>query len=440
MKEDHKISPILAIAVGLGAIIGAGIFVLSGTAISLAGANALLAFVIVGIVAIIIALEFGELGALFPHLRGASYSFVYQAFGSELGFITGILMYFSFATAVSVVALGFGSYLTSILGMTSSTAPIVFAIVLIAVLSTVAAFGLKKAVKTDFILVIIKVVALLVFIGFAIFFVSSTGGLKLGNFATSVSQGTVGALFAASIVIFFAYSGFQTIVTLTPRIKGGGRAAGRATFYAVLISMALYLGIVVALLLMVPSSSFSISGDPLANALKHASAPGWLLVIVDIGALVATASATLAMMLAASMAVYQMGENKLLPKQFRQYNKKRDAPQNAILVSAIIGVVMLFSGNIFIMAAISNFGLLFAYLMTGFAVIHFRRKGAVSDFRMPLYPYLPVIGMVAILLFIIGMPNEALVIGLIMTLSLIVIYYALREVRDKKVVRIRLFK
>jgi len=106
---SEKISIPVALAVGLGAIIGAGIFVLSGTAIALAGGYALLAFVLVGIVAIFVGLEMGELSSLMPNEVGASYSFVYKAFGSELGFVTGILLFFSYATSISVISLGFGS-------------------------------------------------------------------------------------------------------------------------------------------------------------------------------------------------------------------------------------------------------------------------------------------------------------------------------------------
>ena len=99
MKDKKFISVPVATAVGLGAIIGAGIFVLSGTTIALAGANALIAFVLVGVLAIIIAMELGELGSIMPHAKGASFSYIYEAFGSEMGFITGILLYFSFSTA-----------------------------------------------------------------------------------------------------------------------------------------------------------------------------------------------------------------------------------------------------------------------------------------------------------------------------------------------------
>jgi APA family basic amino acid/polyamine antiporter len=439
MADEKKIGVVLATAVGLGAIIGAGIFVLSGTAIALAGADALLAFVIVGVLAVIMAMIFGELGSIFPTLKGASYSYVYKAFGSELGFITGIIKYFSYATSMSVISLGFGSYLSNLLGMPNSIGAIPFAILLMAVLSVITIMGLKKAASVDFSLVIVKVMVLVIFVGFALYFALGHGGIALSNFTVSASQGTISSLFAASIVVFFAYSGFQTITTLTSRIKGGGRSAAMATLFSVLISMAIYMAVVFSLMAMLSASKYTINGDPLSIALQQTNAPQWLLVLTDVGAMIATASATLAMLISGSMMMFQISEDRLLPKLFRTYNKKRDVATTGVIASAIIGTIMLFSGNIYVITSISNFGMLFAYLMTSFALIHFRRRSVVGQFRVPLYPYTPIAAITMILLFMFGMPKEALVIGVIMVLSLIIMYYSLREAKDKHVVRVRLF-
>ena len=183
------------------------------------------------------------------------------------------------------------------------------------------------------------------------------------------------------------------------------------------------------------------TADPLSFALKGVGAPLWLFIVVDIGALIATASASIAMMLTASRSLYQMSVDGLLPKFLRKYNKKKDIAVNGIIVSAVIAVwLMLFSGNIYVIASIANFGLMFDYLIVGFDVIHFRRIGRRPPFRMPLYPYLPIIGIVAILTFFVGMPKIALVIGVVLIMSLIVAYYSLREARGKKIIRIKLFK
>ena len=340
--DKNKISVIVATAVGLGAIIGAGIFVLSGTAIALAGRNALIAFLFVGVVALIVGLELSELGSLMPKVKGASYSYTYKAFGSELGFITGNLLYFSYATAISAVALGFGSYLSSIFGLGGSLYSIVFAIGLIFVLSVINIMGIKRATKADSFLVVIKIGILAIFIAFALIVAFSTK-LPFTNLSSIVPASSgIGAIFAASVVIFFAYSGFQSISTFTTRIKGGSSGAAKAIIASIIISIILYVLVVFCLLLLLPAKSFTISADPLASALKNVSAPVWIFLLVSVGALIATASATLTNILTSSRTLYQIGNDGLLPKFTKVYNKKRDVATNGVMLSAVIGVIMLF--------------------------------------------------------------------------------------------------
>src|SRR5271157_165581 len=307
-----SISMASATAVGLGAIIGAGIFVLSGTAIALAGSFALVAFLLVGIVALIMALVFGELCSLMPNAKGASYSYTYQAFGSELGFLTGILAYFSYATAIAAIGLGFGSYLASMLGIGAA-------------------------------------------IAFAVMFVLRTG--SFGYAAFTPGSFDLGSIFNASVVIFFAYTGFQTITTFGSRIRGGSRAVAKAMLAAVVISMVVYVLVAVSLLVLVPTQEYTIAADPLAFALGSAGAPYSLQLLVDIGALIATTSAALAMMLSASRISYQISSDRLLPRVLRKFDRRRDVAVNGVILSAAIGVVALFAGNIYVIAAISNFGL-----------------------------------------------------------------------------------
>jgi APA family basic amino acid/polyamine antiporter len=428
----------LAAAVGLGAIIGAGIFTLSGTAIALAGDWALFAFVLVGLVAIIVALEVGELCSLFPSFNGATYSYVYEAFGSELGFITGVLLYFSFASSISVVALGFGSYLASLVGLPAEVYGNYFAIALIGVLAVVNLEGIRKAARADFGLVVVKILILLAVIGYAIL-TASQNGSKTNFLALAAPSAGVAGVFAASVAVFFAYSGFQTISTFVGDIRGGAAAAAKAILLSVAVSMILYVLVAVSLLALVPSKGFLIDADPLAFALSSSHAPGYLSTVVDVGALIATASASLALLLSSSRILRQISLDGLLPKVLRSYDQRRDVARNGVLISAVIGILMLYSGNIFVIAAISNFGLLFSYLMASLALVHFRRLGKRGSFLSPLYPYLPVAAMVAILAFIVGMPQEALVFGVVLVLSLIIVYYALREYEEKEPVKIKFF-
>lgn len=439
-----------ALAVGLGGIIGAGIFVLSGTMISLSGTGALIAFVLTGFVAVILALEMGELVSSMPNSSGASYSFVYNAFGSELGFITGVSLYLSFAASVSAISLGFGTYLASMLGMSTANFSHIFAIILILVLVGVNLEGIAEAAKADMVIVAFKVAVLVIFIIFALLF----GHFLSSNVKVPPINGTSG-IFAASVIAMFAYAGFQSIATMAPHIKGGGRTAAKAILVSVVVSLFLYILVTLALLSLLPGTSFGQVADPLSFALKSASAPSWLFYLVDLAALAATTSATLAMMIAGSQLVFQLSEDGLLPRYFRRTEKKKGAPISAVLVTAVVGILLMFSGNIYIIAAISNFGILFSYLISGFALIKIRRARRHPDahsqfienaklamqnvFEMPLFPYLPIAGIVLLIAFFFGFPTIALSAGIGLVLACIIIYYAMREDKDEPVVKIRFF-
>ncbi len=439
MEKGKQISVPVATAVGLGAIIGAGIFVLSGTTIALAGADALFAFIIVGIVALILAFELGELSSLMPNEKGASYSYTYKAFGSRVGFVTGIFRYLSVAISISVVSLGFGAYLASILGISVNAYSIPFGIVLIGVLSVVNLFGVKKAAEADSALVVIKILILLTFIGFAIVVALAAPSVTAAHFIFSASTGSLKDIFVAGIAIIFAYSGFQSIASISGRIKGGATGASKALIAAVLISLALYVLVVLGLLLLQPPSAYTISADPLTSALAGTSSSSWLLILVGIGALIATASAALASILTASRSIYQMSADGLLPKILMKFNNDKGTAENGVIVSAVIGVVMLFAGNIYIIVSIVTFSLMFDYLLLGFDIIHFRRLEHKPSFRMPFYPYLPVIGIIVLIIFFVSLPLEVLAVGIAMAVVLVVLYQLLSRSKSKNGKFVKLF-
>ncbi len=434
----RKIGIVSATAVGLGAIIGAGIFVLSGTAIALAGHFALLAFILVGLVSLIMALVLSELSSIMPSAKGASYSYAYAAFGSEIAFITGILLYASYATGTAAIALGFGSYLSFLLGLPAGIAPGFFAVLLIIAIAAINIFGIRKAAITDLALVLVKMAILLAFIGFALYAGGRAGTLDPSTFLGGTFN--LNSFFNSTIAIFFAYTGFQAITTFISGIEGGSRSATKAIVGSVLISIVIYALVVVSLMLLAPSGAYAGVADPLAVGLQRANAPPLLSLIVDIGALVATTSAALAYMLSASRIVYQISADRLLPGSLRGFDRKRDVAVGGVALSAFVAILALLFNNIFIIAAVSNFGLIFSYIIACVALMHFRKTNTYASYRMPLYPYLPVFAIVSMFAFLIGMPSEALTFGLIAIIALIVIYHLLREVKKKKVIRVRLFE
>lgn len=438
-----------ATAIGLGAIIGAGIFVLSGVAITLSGTGALLAFLLTGFVAILVAFEVGELSSRMPTEKGASYSFTYNAFGSELGFITGILRLLSFVAAIAAISVGFGSYLTSFLKLNSFYSPL-FSIILILVLGYITNKGVKKAAKTDTVLVTFKVIALIIFVVFGIY-AGKAANLSVANI---FSGSNLSGIFAASVLSMFAYAGFQSIASITPYVKGGGKTVAKAIILSVLISAFLYIGVTVAMLMLAPKSAYALSGDPLSVALSSVNAPVALTVLIDIAAMVATASATLAMLVGCEMLIFQMAEDNLLPGILKRSNGSKNPEKNSLITTMILGISFIFAGNIYIIAAISNFGTIFSYLINSIAIIKIRtleKAGRhknllksmhlqnVGLFITPLYPFVPIIATFMLLSFFIGFPAEALAGGVITILLSIFVYYMLEQIKEKPIIKVKLF-
>ncbi len=423
-KEEISVSE--ATAVGLGAIIGAGIFVLSGTAISLAGSYSILAFLFIGALSVLVAMSLGELTTIFPHEKGSTYSYVFKAFGHELGLLTGVMVYFSFSTSISAVAEGFGSYLSSALHEPSLS--LIFAAILVVALTLVNLSGVQKAAKTDLVLVAIKLSVLSVFIVFSFYFAFLH--FSPSHFSSTPSQSEVLPFFSSSIAIFFAYTGFQVITSFADDVKGGPRNAAKSVIYSVLISMIFYVLVVVSMIFLVPVSQFRIDADPLSFALAYSHAPSWLHVLVDVGGMIATASATLAMILASGRTLYQISVDMKLPKLLAKYDSSRDVAPVATVISSIIAFITFFAGNIYVIAAISNFGLMFSFIMSNLALLHFRRRGIHGTYVMPFFPVTMIISTLMLLSLMLGFPREALVINMVIIIIILLISYILKDLKE----------
>ena len=415
-----------AVAVGLGAIIGAGIFVLSGTAIALAGPYSIISFVIIGSLSLMLSFILAELSTLMPKDKGSVYSFVYRAFGPELGMITGLMFYFSFATGISAVSIGFGSYLANLLGL-GGNFYLIIAIILIVILTALSLRGLSTAARTDFWLVLIKMLILLFFIIFAM--AVALYRFRAGDFASVPAQRSIYSIFASSISIFFAYSGFQIISSMTDRVKGGPVAAARAIVESVIISMIFYILIIVSLLLMMPAKYFMISADPLLAALNYIGAPFWFKILIDVGALFSTASASLAMIITTPRILYQIFNDFHAGPTLTKYIKGKDIAPVAVLITLAIALAGLFVGNIYVIASVSNFGDIFSFIMASLSLLHFRRHGLKGNYKTPGYPYLPIIAIVMLFALLMGMPRNALIINTALIIFLLMVSHAIMAER-----------
>jgi APA family basic amino acid/polyamine antiporter len=356
-----KLKPVLslfdALNIALGAIIGAGIFVIIGVATALSGPAIFLSVIVAGIVAILTGISTAELSKKYPHSGGA-YTFARKTLPGPSGFLVGWVWMFSNVCTGATVAIGFGSYLAFFF----PSVPINLAAAAAVVVATLIQLaGARQSAHINNFLVIFKILVLLVFVALAF------SAFHLSNFHPLLPLG-IGGVFAGAAAIFFAYSGFARVAVMADEIKDPKKNVPAATLLSIGISTAIYVVVAIAAVGLAGSAALAASDSPLAAALSTAGF-GFGAALIAAGALVATGTVLLASVLGVSRVAQTMAQDGLLPAPLAALDRKTVVPSNSILLS---GAVMLFFAlflNLMPVAYISSFSLLLYYGATNLSGI-----------------------------------------------------------------------
>jgi APA family basic amino acid/polyamine antiporter len=403
-----------AAAIGLGNIIGAGIFVLAGVVIKESGPGAIIAFAFTAFLAMTVAFNSAELSSKIV-THGGLYSFIRVTMGDSLGFIVGWLRGISYAIAGAAVTLGFSSYLLSFFHTQSEFLIILISISFLVVIMAIDYAGVKLVARLEQILVFVTIAGLVLFIIISLFY----GKWVPSRFTPILPHGPLSIIEAASLA-FFAYSGFNTIATLTPEVKDGRRNAPKAIMISLAVSTILYILVVLGMLAMMPWSLYGVSADPLAEALSYSRAPMLISLAISIVALIATVTVTLSLIVAGSRTLLQMSEDGLFPRWVE--GKGEDSPKRAVIIIGLLAIFSLFLGNLQYVALASNFGVIFSYSLTGFAIVLIRKQNLPGFFSVPFFPYLPIISVALSVVIMITLGSQALYLGSLMILTGMIIY------------------
>ena len=402
-----------ATSIGIGAIIGAGIFVISGVASGFAGPAVILSFIIAGIVSFLTALSSAELSSFITE-AGGSYIYTDKAFGKFWGFLVGWMLSFDYIMGACVISVGFAGYFVYFVGIpiTAQNAIIIISIVMPLLLTLINLRGMKEASGTNNLLVGLKVTALVLFIAVGLFFLLSHGNFS--NYNPFFPRGVAGMLSGAAL-IFFAFVGFNTITVIAEEVKDPEKNVPKAIIMAFAISTVLYIGVSVVEVGLVNWKIIGTSSAPLELALKAATGNIFILKFISISALFATASATMAAILGGSRVLFSMARQRAIPDSLAAISKK-GVPTLAVLVNgAVIALIILVSqGNIELLASIFNFGTLMTFFFINLSLLQLRQKmpNANRTFKVPLYPVLPILGMIscfALMLYL--KPNAIIAAG-----------------------------
>lgn len=362
MKLRRELGLVDAVGVGLGAIVGAGIFVVSGIAAGVAGPAFLVGLAIAGAVATCNALTSAELAAVFPQ-SGGTYEYGYRLLHPLAGFAAGWVFLASKLAAASVVALGFGSYVAQLFPALDEN---VTAIVSVIILTCINLAGVKKAGRLNTIIVAITLGALIVFV------VTGASSFDPVNLRPFAPFGWRGILESAAI-LFFAYTGYARVATLGEEVIDPSRTIPRAIVITIVSALVLYAAVAVVAVGAVGSDEMAGSTSPLRSAAQSFDNP-YTSSIVAIGAATAMLGVLASQILAISRMMFSMARRNDLPQMFARVGVRYGVPHIAIFASGAIILVAVRFGTLAWVVSSAAFSILLYYAIANVAALRLDRK------------------------------------------------------------------
>ena len=385
-------------ALGIGAVIGTGIFVILGEAIGDSGPAIVLSFVLAGVTCVFSALSYAELASTIP-VAGSAYTYGYATMGELVAWIIGWDLILEYGVAVAAVAVGWGQYLSELLdtlfGITLPDAisappgeggtvniPAAFLVVAVAALLI---SGVRESARANSIMVVTKIAIVILFI------VLAFTGFHSGNLTPFAPHGFDGIVTAASVV-FFAYIGFDAISTSGEETRNPGRDLPIAIIAALGICTALYILVSLAASAAVPFGKLDGQDAPLAYVLQQLGFD-WAANLISLGALVAISSVVLTVLYGQTRIMFAMCRDGLLPRSWAKLSGRRTPARITAGFAVLSGVIAAFVPLAEI-AKLVNIGTLFAFVITNLGVIVLRRTRPDLDrsFKVPFVPVFPLIG------------------------------------------------
>jgi APA family basic amino acid/polyamine antiporter len=402
-----------ASAVSIGAIIGAGIFVLIGVASGYAGPAMIVAFLVAGLASLFTALSAGELASFITE-SGGSYIYTHHAFGRFWGYIVGWMQTADYIIGASAVAIGFAAYFAYFLGITSTAVILIGTASILAVAVVLLNIrGIQEAAGANAMLVLLKIIALVIFVVVGGIYIFSHG--DSGNYSPFFPNG-IGGMLNGAAIIFFAFVGFNTVTVIAEEVKNPEKNVPRALLISFFVSLALYLGVSIVSLGLLNWQILSTSAAPLEVAIAVATSNILILKYISLAALFATASVVLSSIFGGSRAIFAMARQGVLPHRFANVSSA-SVPVNAVLVSglAMVGIILASGGDLGTLAQIFNFGTLLTYLFINLSLIELRNKmpEVQRPFKVPLYPFTPFLGLFSCILLVAYLQRTALIFGII---------------------------
>ncbi|HEV8132568.1 MAG TPA: amino acid permease [Acidobacteriota bacterium] len=465
MKGENRLrrvlGPVQLTSLGVGAIIGTGIFVLTGQAAhDKTGPALMLSFVASGIACVFAALCYAEFASMVP-VAGSAYTYAYATLGELLAWIIGWDLVLEYAVGSATVAHGWSAHFQEFIEVFGwkiphklSTAPFDYdphlgklvstgtifdvpAIVIATIITIILVIGIKESATINAGMVIVKLAIVFFVIILGAFYVNPdnwhplapygyTGVSFFGKtlFGNTDAGGQPLGMLAGAAIIFFAYIGFDSVSTHAEEARKPQRDVPIGIITSLILCTLLYIAVSAILTGMVPYNKIDINA-PVVDAFRQAGLP-WAQYLVALGALTGISSVLLVMMLSQPRVLLAMARDGLLPESFfgAVHERFRTPWKGTILTGVFVGLLAGFL-PLRILAQLVNIGTLLAFVIVCAAVLIMRRTNpdAERPFRAPLVPLVPILGMASCLLLMFSLPPENWLRLLIWLLIGFIIYF-----------------
>ena len=387
---------------GVGIIIGAGIYVLLGAATTHAGSLVWMAFLGAALLSLLTGLSYAELSSMFPSAAG-EYEYTRHALPEWLAFVIGWTMILGLVVAAATVSIGFARYVGYFIDVDVRVA----SLALLVIVAVVAMLGIKHSARLTVALSAVQVGGLV--------FVAAIGFPHVGDVDLFSGPGFGGVLAAAALV-FFAFIGFDEVITLAEETRDPSRTVPRALLLALGLSTALYAAVAIAAVSVLGAGPLAASARPLADVMAHVLGDRGASLVAAI-AVLTTTNTTLLALTAASRVTYGMAKAGAMPQLFGIVHPGRQTPVRAIV--AVTGVAIAFAslGDFAMIAAVTDFAVYVVFLAVNATVIILRRthphlqrpfavRGAVRG-----VPILPLLGFASVTLMMTQLDSRATAVG-----------------------------
>jgi APA family basic amino acid/polyamine antiporter len=435
--EQHKLKRVLGpwglISLGIGVVIGAGIFVLSGqAAANYAGPAIVLSFIISAIGCALAGLCYAEFASMIP-ISGSAYTYAYATLGEFLAWIIGWDLVLEYLFGASTVAVGWSGYVVSFLKDFNINyipaalchAPLSYsmasgwnttgailncpAIFIVGLMTTLLVIGISESTRVNNAIVIIKLIVIVLFIGVGVFFIKFANWSPFlpDNTGQFGSFGWSGVLRGAG-VIFFAYIGFDAVSTAAQEARNPQRDMPIGILGSLAICTIIFILMTGVLTGIMKYTNLAVP-DPIAVAV-NAAGPGiaWLRPFIKLGAIAGLSSVVLVLLMAQPRVFFSMARDGLLPAAFARVHPRFKTPYIPTILTGCIAIVVSGLFPINILGELVSIGTLLAFVIVclGVLVLRYRNPEIPRVFRTPWVPFVPIAGALVTLLQMVFLPFD----------------------------------